>query len=82
MTAASPSGTPLIIAVLALGASFLSAIGSIAAVLVARANVQRQLQVAAREAWRREFREQAAAFLAAAQVLELHVESHTGAPEL
>jgi len=36
---------------------------AILAVLVARANVQRQLQVAAREAWMREFREQVAQFL-------------------
>jgi hypothetical protein len=81
MTAASPSGTPLIIVVLALCVSFLSAMGSIAAVLVARANLQRQIQATAREAWMREFREQVAAFLSAAQVLKLHVASHTGAPE-
>jgi hypothetical protein len=37
---------------------------AILAVLVARANVQRQLQAAAREAWMREFREQVAQFLA------------------
>jgi hypothetical protein len=53
---ATASGTPLVISVLALGVS-------LAAVLVARANLQRQLQVAAREAWMREFREQVAQFL-------------------
>jgi hypothetical protein len=62
MTAASSAGTPLILLVLALGISFLSAAGSIAAVLTARANVQRQIRVTAREAWMREFREQIAAF--------------------
>jgi len=61
MTAAS--GTPLILSVLAVGISFLSALGSIAAVLMARANLQRQIVVAAREAWMREFREQAAQHL-------------------
>ena len=62
MTAASPAGTPLILIVLALCISFLSAVGSIAAVLMTRANVRWQIQVAAREAWMREFREQNAAF--------------------
>ena len=62
MTAAS-SGTPLILSVLALVLALVSAVGSIAAVLMARANVQRQIKVAAREAWLREFREQAAQFL-------------------
>jgi hypothetical protein len=37
--------------------------------LIARANVQRQLQVAAREAWMREFREQVAAMLTSSQAL-------------
>jgi hypothetical protein len=37
--------------------------------LIARANVQRQLQVAAREAWMREFREQVAAMLTSRQAL-------------
>ena len=64
MTATSSGGTPLIIAVLALGISSLSAIGSIAAVLVARANMQRQIQATAREAWMREFRERVATLLA------------------
>ena len=63
MTAAAPAGTPLILIVLSLGISFLAAMGSIAAVLMARANLQRQIQVAAREAWMREFREQVAALV-------------------
>ena len=63
MTTTSSAGTPLIIAVLALCVSFLSAMGSIAAVLVARANLQQQIQATAREAWRRELRQQAAELL-------------------
>ena len=62
MTAASPAGTPLILIVLALCISFLSAVGSIAAVLMARANLLRQIQVTAREGWMREFRKQVAEF--------------------
>ena len=38
--------------------------------LMARANLQRQIQAAAREAWMREFREQVALFLT--WKLELH----------
>jgi hypothetical protein len=57
MTATSPSGTPLII-------SILSLVVAILAVFVARSNVQRQIQVTAREAWIREFREQVATLLA------------------
>lgn len=64
MTVASPAGTPLILAVLALGIAFLSAVGSLAAVLMARANVHRQIEVATREACMREFREQVAQVLA------------------
>ena len=71
MTATSYAGAPLIIAVLALGVSFLSAIGSIAAVLVARANLQRQIQATGREAWMREFREQVAVLLSAAGALRV-----------
>jgi hypothetical protein len=62
MTAAPSAATPLILIVLALGISFLSAVGSIAAVLMARANLFRQIQVTAREGWMREFREQVAEF--------------------
>ena len=65
MTAAPPAGTPLILIVLSLGISFLAAMGSIAAVLMARANLQRQIQVAARETWIREFREQVVTLMAA-----------------
>jgi hypothetical protein len=60
MTATSPSGTPLILSILALVVSLVVGIG---AVLMARANVQRQIQVTTREAWMREFREQVAGFL-------------------
>lgn len=63
MTAASPAGTPLIISFLALDVSFLSAVGWIATTIMARVNLQRQIQVASREAWMREFREQVAAIL-------------------
>jgi hypothetical protein len=58
MTAATPTGTPLIIPVL-------SIIVAILAVLVALVNAQRQLQVAAREAWMREFREHVSQILSA-----------------
>jgi hypothetical protein len=64
MTDAPPAGEPLSFSVLALCISFLSAAGSIAAVLMAWANVRWQIQVAAREAWMREFREQVAILLA------------------
>jgi hypothetical protein len=65
MTAASsPTGTPLFISELSLVISLLAAVGWIATALMARVNLQRQIQVAAREAWMREFREQIAAFLA------------------
>jgi hypothetical protein len=73
MTAASPAGTPLILIVLALCISFLSAVGSIAAVLMSRANLQRQIRVVSREAWMREFREKVSILSAAKQALE---ESH------
>ena len=76
MTAASSAGTPLILVVLSLGISFLAAIGSIAAVLMTRANVLWQIQVAAREAWMREFREQVATIMAhyvRVQVTDSHV---------
>jgi hypothetical protein len=59
MTAAS-SGTPLTISVLALVVAILAVFFG---PLIARANVQRQIQVASREAWMREFREQVAQFL-------------------
>jgi hypothetical protein len=59
MTAA-PSGTPLILSVLSLVVSLVVGIG---AVLMARANLQRQIQAAAREAWMREFRENVALLL-------------------
>ena len=51
------SGTPLVLSILSLVVSLVVGIG---AWLVARANVQRQ----SREAWKREFREQVAAYLA------------------
>jgi hypothetical protein len=76
MTAASPAGTPLILVVLSLGISFLAAVGSIAAVLMTRANVRWQIQVAAREAWMRELREQVATIMAhyvTVQVVDSHV---------
>jgi hypothetical protein len=53
--------TATILAVLSLVVSLVVGIG---AWVVALANVQRQLQVAAREAWRREFREKVAVLLA------------------
>jgi hypothetical protein len=56
MTSASPVGTPLTLSVLSL-------VMAILAVLVARSNVQRQIQVTAREAWMHEFREQVATAL-------------------
>jgi hypothetical protein len=71
MTAAS-SGTPLILSVLALVLALVSTVGSIAAMLMARANVQWQTAVAARETWMREFREQVAALLASQDALGQH----------
>ena len=59
MTAAS--GTPLILSILSLVVSLVVGVG---AVIMARANLQRQIQVAAREAWMREFREKVAILLA------------------
>jgi hypothetical protein len=52
--------------------SVLSLMVAILAVFVARSNVQRQIQVTAREAWMREFREQVAAFLNCAATLDYH----------
>ena len=51
----------MFLVVLPIVISFLAAVGSIAAVLMSRANLKRQLQVAAQEAWMREFRQHAAA---------------------
>ena len=72
MTAAS--GTPLILSILSLVVSLVVGIG---AVLMARANLQRQIQVTAREAWMREFREQVAALLSAYASYREHVRTHT-----
>jgi hypothetical protein len=66
MTAASP-GTPLILSILSLVVSLVVGGG---AVLMARANLQRQIQAAAREAWMREFREKVSILSAAKQALE------------
>jgi hypothetical protein len=46
---------------------------AILAVFVSRSNVQRQIQVAAREAWMREFREQVAAFIRVEMSLRVQV---------
>jgi hypothetical protein len=81
MTTASSAGTPLILSVLALGIAFLSTVGSIAAVLMARANLHRQIQVASREAWMREFREQVAVFFSAFASMRNHVAMTPPAPE-
>ena len=56
------AGTPLFISELSLAISLLAAVGWIATALTARLNLQRQIEVAAREAWMREFREQVAQF--------------------
>lgn len=61
------SPAPLILSVLSLVVSVVVGIG---ALLVARANLHRQIQVAAREAWMREFREKVSVFLIWA--LEFH----------
>ena len=61
------TGTPLILSILSLVVSLVVGVG---AVLMARANLQRQIQVAAREAWMREFREKVAVLLASARLLE------------
>ena len=45
--------------------------------LIARANVQRQLQAAAREAWMREFREQVVALLTSFAAFRDHVRTHS-----
>jgi hypothetical protein len=74
------SGTPLILSFLALGISFLSAVGSIAAVLMARANLQRQLQVTVRQTWMRDFREQVAQFMAWHRALKLRQMHHGSLP--
>ena len=74
MTAAS-SGTPLILSLLALVLALVSTVGSIAAMLMARANVRWQTAVAARETWKREFREQVAALLASQDALAQHSEN-------
>lgn len=63
MIATSPTGTPPFLIVLPIVISFLAALVSIAAVLVARSNVQRQITATARQNWMREFREQVAGFL-------------------
>jgi hypothetical protein len=54
------SGTSLVLSVLSLVVSLVVGVG---ALLMARANLQRQIQVTAREAWMREFREKVSAFL-------------------
>ena len=51
ITAASPVGTPLILSVLSLMVSLVVGGG---AVLMARANLQRQIRAASREAWMRD----------------------------
>jgi hypothetical protein len=71
MTAAS--GTPLILSILSLVVSLVVGVG---AVLMARANLQRQIQVASREAWKREFRERAVAFVSSFSALRDYERTH------
>jgi ABC-type sugar transport system permease subunit len=61
------AGPFLVLSVLSLVVSLVVGVG---AVLMARANLQRQIQVAAREAWMREFREQVAALLTSFAAIE------------
>jgi hypothetical protein len=74
---ASSAGTPLILSILSLVVSLVVGVG---AVLMARANLQRQIQVAAREAWMREFRERVAQFLTA--IMNDHNARTTGGEEV
>jgi hypothetical protein len=75
MTAASPTGTPLFISELSLVISLLAAVGWIATALTARLNLQRQIRVASREAWMREFREKVAELLSKNWALRAHMKS-------
>jgi hypothetical protein len=79
MTTASPGGTPLIVSVLSLVVAILAVFFG---PLIARANVQRQIRVTAREAWLREFREQVAALLSDDIALKEQAKGQTtGDPE-
>ena len=72
MTAVS-SGTPLILSLLSLVVSLVVGVGG---VLMARENLQRQIQVAARETWMREFRKHAVAFISSFAALRDHERTH------
>jgi hypothetical protein len=80
MTAASPAGTPLFISELSLVISLLAAVGWIATAFMARLNLQRQIQVASREAWMREFRERVAQFVAS--IVSAHYVQPSGVADL
>jgi hypothetical protein len=79
---ASSSGTPLFISELSLAISLLAAVGWIATALMARVNLQRQIRAASLEAWKREFREQVAQFMAWQRALatrQMHLGNTPGA---
>jgi hypothetical protein len=77
MTATSTTETPIIIPILALVVAILAVFFG---PIIGRANVQRQIRVATREAWIREFREQVARLLARIQALR-HLAGNPESPE-
>jgi aromatic ring-opening dioxygenase catalytic subunit (LigB family) len=82
MPAAAPATQSSLVTLLSALVPVLSLLVALGTLVLTRANLQWQSRVAAREAWRREFREQVVALLSTYAVLREHARSHTtGDPE-